>query len=150
MERALVELEAIVRNRICGVCTERNTEGQCGLEDPSSCALFRLFPEVAAAIQSVESDDIRVYIEAIRKNVCSVCTAQAADGSCETRRQVQCSLDAYLLPVVEAIEEATARTFDRKSVFALGAGLGAGSVAGSPAGSAAYQGPRNPAVNLMN
>jgi len=122
MERSLVELEALVRNRICGVCTSRTTEGQCGLEEPSSCALFRLFPEVAAAIQSVKSDDIRVYIEAIRKNVCSVCTAQAADGSCETRQQVQCALDAYLLPVVEAIEEATAKTFDRKNITALGAG----------------------------
>jgi hypothetical protein len=122
MERSLVELEAIVRNRICRVCTERTSEGQCGLEEPSSCALFRLFPQVAAAIQSVKSDDIRVYIEAIRRNVCSVCTEQASDGSCETRQQVQCALDAYLLPVVEAIEEATNRTFDRKGTLGLGAG----------------------------
>jgi hypothetical protein len=124
MERSLVELEAIVRNRICGVCTARTMDDQCGLEEPSSCALFRLFPEVAAAIQSVKSDDIRVYIEAIRQNVCSVCAAQAADGSCETRQQVQCALDAYLLPVIEAIEEATTRSFDRKSIIALGAGAG--------------------------
>ncbi|HMC60243.1 MAG TPA: hypothetical protein VKJ01_13715 [Candidatus Solibacter sp.] len=122
MERSLLELEAIVRNRICAVCTSRTAEGQCGLDEPSSCALFRLFPEVAAAIRSVNSDDIRVYIEAIRKNVCSVCSEQAVDGSCETRQEVQCALDAYLLPVVEAIEEATAKSFDRKSVAALGAG----------------------------
>jgi len=122
MERSLLELEAIVRNRICAVCTSRTAEGQCGLDEPSTCALFRLFPEVAAAIRSVNSDDIRVYIEAIRKNVCSVCSEQAVDGSCETRQEVQCALDAYLLPVVEAIEEATAKSFDRKSVAALGAG----------------------------
>ncbi|HXB67351.1 MAG TPA: hypothetical protein VNY05_03865 [Candidatus Acidoferrales bacterium] len=128
MELSLLQLEAIVRNRICGVCTDRNTEGQCGLDEPSNCALFRLFPEVAAAIQSVQSDDIRVYIQAIRKNVCTVCAAQAADGSCETRQQVQCALDAYLLPVVEAIEEATARSFDRRSVSALHSGPVAGSV----------------------
>jgi hypothetical protein len=95
------------------------------LEEPSSCALFRLFPEVAAAIRSVKSDDIRVYIEAIRKSVCSVCTEQAADGSCESRKQVQCALDAYLVPIVEAIEEATNKTFDRRST----AGLGVGSIA---------------------
>ena len=122
MERSLLELEAIVRNRICAVCTSRTADGQCGLDEPSTCALFRLFPEVAAAIRSVNSDDIRVYIEAIRKNVCSVCSEQAVDGSCETRQEVQCALDAYLLPVVEAIEEATAKSFDRKSVAALGAG----------------------------
>ena len=30
-----------------GVCTERTADGECGLEKPSGCALFRLFPEVA-------------------------------------------------------------------------------------------------------
>jgi len=77
---------------------------------------------VAEAIRSVNSDDINDYIAAVRRNVCSVCNEQATDGSCETRRQVQCALDAYLIPVVDAIEEATGKTFDRKGV-----GLGAGS-----------------------
>src|SRR5665647_2002553 len=94
MDRSFDELEAIVRNRICSVCTERTTEGQCDLESPSSCALFRLFPQVVQAIQSVDSNDIHQYIEAIRRNVCSVCQEQARDGSCEVRQQVQCALDA--------------------------------------------------------
>ena len=122
MDRSLDELEAIVRNRICKVCTERTTEGQCGLESPSSCALFRLFPQVAQAIQSVMSDDIRQYIEAIRCNVCSVCAEQARDGSCEVRQQVQCALDSYLALVVDAIEEATGRIFDRTGIDTLPAG----------------------------
>jgi hypothetical protein len=123
MDRNLAELEAIVRNRICHVCTSRTEEGECGLEEPSSCALFRLFPQVAQAIQSVQSDDIRQYIEAIRRNVCTVCQDRASDGSCEARQQVRCSLDAYLLLVVDAIEEATGRTFDRSRI-----GVGVGSV----------------------
>jgi hypothetical protein len=122
MDRSLDELEAVVRNRICNVCTERTAEGECGLESPSSCAMFRLFPQVAQAIQSVHSNDIQEYIEAIRRNVCSVCHEQAQDGSCEVRRQVQCSLDAYLLLVVEAIEEATGKTFDKTSIDSLTAG----------------------------
>ncbi len=130
MDRSFKELEAIVRNRICSVCTERTTEGQCGLESPPSCALFRLFPQVARAIQSVTSDDIHQYIEAIRRDVCTVCEAQARDGSCEVRRQVQCALDAYLLLVVDAIEEATARTFDKTGIGTL------------PAGPAAHPGPQ--------
>ena len=116
MERSLVELEAIVRNRICGVCTERTVDGDCGLEEPGSCALFRLFPEVAKAILSVKSNDIKQYIEAIRANVCTVCNDRANDGSCETRQQVRCALDAYLIPVVDAIEEATGVSFDKSSV----------------------------------
>lgn len=123
MDRSLAELEVIVRNRICEVCTERTADGQCGLEESSSCALFRLFPQVAQAIQSVKSDDIQLYIDAIRRNVCSVCSAQAGDGSCETRLQVQCALDAYLLLVVDAIEEATGRTFNKTSLGAAGAGF---------------------------
>ena len=113
MARTLEELEAIVRERICRVCTDRNVDGSCGLEDPSSCALFRLFPQVALAVQSTHSDDIRDYIRAIREHVCSVCQDQAADGECEKRQMVECSLDAYLLPIIDAIEESTGKTFDR-------------------------------------
>jgi hypothetical protein len=123
MERSLVELESIVRNRVCHVCTERAVTGECGLEKPSSCSLFQLFPEVAKAIQSVKSDDIQPYIEAIRRNVCSACMDQQPDGSCETRQQVRCALDAYLLLVVDAIEEATGKTFNRQH---LGFGGNAG------------------------
>jgi len=121
MDRTLAQLEAIVRNRICKVCTERTSDGECGMEQPSSCALFRLFPQVAQAIQSVHSNDICQYIDAIRQNVCTVCADHAADGSCETRQQVRCALDAYLLLVVDAIEEATGKTFDRKSLSSSGA-----------------------------
>jgi len=122
MDRSLVELESIVRNRICSVCTERTVEGQCGLDAPVDCALFRLFPEVAQAIHAVKSDDIQPYIDAIRRNVCSVCAEQAHDGSCQTRQEVRCALDAYLLLVVEAIEEATGKKFDRQGLGVTGGG----------------------------
>jgi hypothetical protein len=129
MQQSLAELESIIRNKICNVCTARSASGDCGLEEPSSCALFRLFPQVAEAIQSVKSDDINQYLEAIRRNVCSVCTDRAPDGSCETRQEVQCALDAYLLLVVDAIEEATGRTFDKQSIAARGE---IGPLAGTP------------------
>jgi hypothetical protein len=120
MKRSVAELEALVRERICKVCTERTAEGECGLDEPSRCALFRLFPQVARAIDSVRSDDVNDYIAAIRRNVCSVCDEQAANGSCESRQQVRCSLDAYLLLVVDAIEEATGKQFDRRQLGAKG------------------------------
>jgi hypothetical protein len=97
-------------------------DGQCGLEEPTDCALFRLFPQVAQAVQSVDSDDIQPYIDAIRRNVCSVCADRAADQSCETRQQVRCALDAYLLLVVDAIEEATGKTFDKQGLGVAGGG----------------------------
>ena len=112
-EKSLEDLEQIVRRRVCSVCTDRTMDGECGRQEPESCALFRLFPQVAMAIRGTSSNDIRDYVEAIRREVCSVCADQAADGNCEVRQQVQCSLDAYLILVVDAIEEATGKTFDR-------------------------------------
>ena len=113
MDHTLAELEALVRNRICGVCSDRKMDGACGLEEPGQCALFRLFPQVAEAIQATNSNDIQDYVEAIRRKVCTVCTEQDSDGSCGVRQEVQCALDAYLLLVVEAIEEATGKDFGR-------------------------------------
>jgi hypothetical protein len=113
MDRSLAELETVVRDRICAVCSDRKVDGSCGLESPPDCALFRLFPQVAQAIQSTNSDNIQDYINAIRRDVCTVCAAQLSDGSCDLRQQVQCALDAYLLLIVEAIEDATGKTFAR-------------------------------------
>jgi len=124
MSRSAAELEAIVRNRICGICSDRTVNGECGLEQPSECALFRLFPQVAEAIQSVTSDDIHQYIEAIRQKVCSVCVDEAADGDCDKRKEVRCALDAYLLLVVDAIEEATDKTFDKSRLRPAGIPIG--------------------------
>ncbi|HZT28554.1 MAG TPA: hypothetical protein VFA33_01630 [Bryobacteraceae bacterium] len=123
MDRSLVELEEIIRKKICGVCSDRRIDGQCGLEEPADCALFALFPQVARAIQATHSKDIQDYIRAIREGVCSVCAKQAADGTCETRRQVQCALDAYLVLVVDAIEEATGNRFDRSNLNSQGPAL---------------------------
>ena len=119
MQHSLTELETIVRDRICRVCSDRTVDGNCGLAQPSNCALFRLFPQVAQAIQSVDSDDIGDYIQAIRSGVCTACKDQLPDGSCEQRHQVQCALDAYLLLIVDIIEEATGRKFDRGGFDAL-------------------------------
>jgi hypothetical protein len=113
MNRTVEELESIVRTRICGVCTDRKNTGECGRDEPSSCALFRLFPEVAEAILNTHSEDIRDYVDAIRRKVCAVCIAEDTEHNCTEREQVRCSLDAYLILVVDAIEEATGRQFDR-------------------------------------
>jgi hypothetical protein len=117
MERSLEELETIIRDQVCRVCSDRQNDGTCGLEDPGRCALFSMFPQVARAVQSTHSDDIRDYIQAIRDQVCRVCQEQAADGSCETRENVACALDAYLLLIVDAIEEATGRKFERPAGY---------------------------------
>jgi len=115
MERSLAELEQILRARICRVCSDRLEDGSCGLEQPASCAIFRYLPEVARAIQSTDSTDVADYLHAIRSQVCSICSQQAADGSCALRKEVRCALDAYLILIVDAIEEATGKPLSRQA-----------------------------------
>jgi len=106
VECSLGELEQILRARICRVCSDRREDGSCGLEKPADCAIFRYLPELARAIQATESADVKDYVRSIRSQVCSICPQQAADGSCELRQEVRCALDAYLILIVDAIEEA--------------------------------------------
>ncbi len=115
MKPRIEELEAIVRRKICAVCTERTVESVCSLEDPNHCSLFRLFPLVAEAILATQSDSVEPYLAAIREHVCSVCIDQRLDGTCPQREQVTCALDAYAVPIVDAIEEATGRSLNRVS-----------------------------------
>ena len=111
MKAKLEELEALVRSRICAVCSDRTVDGICGHPDACQCSLFSLFPLVAQAIQATDSESIEPYIQAIRENVCAVCVEQRLDGSCHLRDEVRCALDAYIVPIVEVIEEATGKTF---------------------------------------
>jgi len=120
MECSLAELEQILRTRICHVCSDRREDGSCGLENPADCAIFRYLPEVARAVQSAESTDIKDYVRALRSQVCSICSKQAADGSCELREQVRCALDAYLILIVDAIEEATGKQRSRQAAWCSG------------------------------
>jgi hypothetical protein len=110
------ELEAIVRKKICAVCDVRTVEGACGRPQTDGCSLFQLFPYVAQAILATDSDRIEPYIEAIRENVCSVCIDARLDGSCPKREDSSCALDMYLAPIVEAISEATGKSFESPRV----------------------------------
>jgi hypothetical protein len=116
MRPRVEELEAIVRKKICAVCDVRTAEGACGRPETEGCSLFQLFPYVAQAILATDSDRIEPYIEAIRENVCSVCIDGRLDGSCPRREERSCALDTYLGPIVEAISEATGKSFESSKV----------------------------------
>jgi hypothetical protein len=118
MDRSLPELETIVRNKLCRCCPDRGADGHCGLRRPSECALFRLFPQVVEAVQATNSEKIEDYVNAIRGGVCVLCEEQSGDGSCRKRHEADCTLDAYLLLVVDAIEEATGKDFGRSTLDA--------------------------------
>ena len=99
------KLEDAIRQRICSVCVDRNTGGNCALDASSECALFDSFPRIVQAVSGVQSELIDDYVAAIRSTVCSECVNQDRNGICNVREEVRCALDRYLLLIVEAIEE---------------------------------------------
>ncbi len=100
-------IEEQVREGVCRACALR--ADACQAEPPGRCVVFDLFPLVVQAILATESRDLASYRQAVRENVCPVCTEAALDLSCELREQVRCALDLYLAEVVEAVREAAGR-----------------------------------------
>ena len=98
-------LEEALRRRVCSVCIDRNVDGTCDLEERHECVLFDRLPQIAQSISRVRSDKVDDYVVAIRKNICDSCIHQNADGSCEVRDEVRCTLDRYLIPIIDVIEE---------------------------------------------
>lgn len=110
MTRPLDEIEALVRDRICGCCLPR--ADACEGQPVGRCVLFELFPLVVQAILATESRRLEDYRRAIREHVCSVCVEAALDGGCELRDQGRCALDLHLGDIVEAVRQATGRSVE--------------------------------------
>lgn len=90
------------------MCTDRLIDGTCGLTGSRQCAFDKHLQQIVTAIGRVDSPDVQDYIDAIREDVCTVCEKDQG-GPCEHRELADCALDAYLILVIEAIEEARAR-----------------------------------------
>lgn len=102
---ALQPLEALIRDKICAVCIDRNMDGSCNRLAEGSCTLMQKLPDAVEAILKVSSDRIDPYIQSIRDNVCIHCDLRYPDGECAPRDTDNCMLNSYLPLVVEAIEE---------------------------------------------
>jgi len=94
-----------VRENICRLCLDRKIGGGCSRPAEDPCALDTHLDTVVSSILSVrDEDDIGAYVEALRAQNCTRCR-QDADGNCELRDLVACSVDSYVLRVVEVIED---------------------------------------------
>ncbi len=102
---ATERLLALMRQKICGVCVDRNPDGSCNRLAEDSCTLMVKLPLAAEAILKVDSKSIEPYLQSIRDNVCAICEWRDPDGSCARRRTDNCTLDSFLPLVVEAVEE---------------------------------------------
>jgi hypothetical protein len=99
----------LLRERVCSVCTDRRSDGSCGISGGRVCAFDKHLDRIVAAIGKVKSDRIQDYVTAIRADVCAFCEGQDETGYCPHRTATECALDAYVVLVVEAIEGARER-----------------------------------------
>jgi hypothetical protein len=102
-----------LKDRVCGICFDRNDDGTCGLPESRTCAIEAHLPEIVKAIEAVESFDMTPYVERIRSEVCPNCS-QDALGRCAFRESFDCSVDNFLMLVVDAIEEVKKRETDAR------------------------------------
>ncbi len=107
------DLEKLIKEEICGICDELGPDGKCAELAQGECALFRLFPLVAQTIQETTSDDINVYLRAIREKVCTICLNEPIGAGCAKRIEARCALDSYLPLIVDAIERTSGKAFER-------------------------------------
>lgn len=110
MRPDLEKAAELARNRLCGACTLQATV--CEGRPPQRCVLFDLFPLVVQAILATDGRELADYRQAIRENVCPVCTEAALDLSCAWREQLRCALDLYLAEVVAVVQEVVQREAD--------------------------------------
>jgi len=103
MDRIEAFREAL-RSRVCGICFDRNDDGTCGLPKGRVCALEGHLPEIVKTVESVHSFDLTPYVEGIRSQVCPNCS-QDELGRCAFRENFDCTVDNFLLLVVDTIEE---------------------------------------------
>lgn len=104
MEERLDAIREALKARVCGVCFERNDDGTCGLPEGRVCAIEAHLPEIVKAVEDVESVNLAPYVDSIRTQVCPHCS-QDAGGRCVFRDNFDCSVDSFLMLVVDAIEE---------------------------------------------
>lgn len=99
-----------LQSRICVKCLDGGGDGSCRLAGDGFCAMKLYLPAIVDAVNSVYSHSIIPYEEQLRKNVCSACVLQSADGRCSLREEVDCALDRYFPLIVEVIEETQKRS----------------------------------------
>jgi len=103
MDRIDVFREAL-KERVCGICFDRNDDGTCALPKGRICAIEAHLPGIVTAIEAVESFDLAPYVESIRTQVCPNCS-QDKNGHCAFRENFDCSVDNFLYLVVDVIED---------------------------------------------
>jgi hypothetical protein len=102
----LEELTSRLHQVVCTICTDRKSDGSCGLTEMEQCPIWMHLPRLVEITNSVKSNRMEDYSRKLREEVCSVCrSAQLPRGECDVRDEGHCALDAYLLVIIQTIED---------------------------------------------
>lgn len=107
MERIELFRQAL-KERVCGICFDRNDDGTCGLPEGRVCGIEAHLPDIVRAVEAEHSFDLTPYVESIRTKVCPNCS-QDESGRCVFRESFDCAVDNFLYVVVDTIEDVRAR-----------------------------------------
>lgn len=102
----LQELKQRLDQVICPVCTEVRPDGTCGLSELEQCPIWIHLPRLVEIVTSFQSDRMDGYVQKVREEICTNCrSALFPRGECDFRQEGHCALDAFLLVIVETIED---------------------------------------------
>lgn len=94
-----------VKENICSICVDSNTEGGCTLTDKEKCAVEIFLPEIIDIIHNSSSDDIYDLHQALREKVCTECRTSEDKDNCYLRNDSNCALDRYYSLIVETVHK---------------------------------------------
>lgn len=106
MNEDLQKLDRRLKEIICPICVERGPKATCNLWDLEECPITLHLPRLVEVVRSVDSDQMSDYVEKVRRDICTTCqSALSPLDQCDVRNAGHCALDAYLLLVVQIIDD---------------------------------------------
>jgi hypothetical protein len=102
----LQELDRRLKEDICSVCVDQGPKGTCNLQELEECPITLHLPRLVEVGRSVHSDQMEDYVEKVRQDICSTCASALSPlGQCDVRDAGHCALDAYILLIVQIIDD---------------------------------------------
>lgn len=102
----LQKLDRRLKERICPICVERGPRSTCNLWELAECPITLHLPRLVEVVRSIHSGQMEDYLQKVRQEICTTCeSALSPLGHCDVRNSGHCALDAYLLLIVQIIDD---------------------------------------------
>ena len=93
-----------IRDKVCTVCIDGDSHGNCRLDAEYDCPLETQLPRIIQIVGSLQHESMEQYVRELHVIVCTECAFQSATGHCPLRNDGDCALERYFPLVVESIE----------------------------------------------